>query len=57
MSPEAMNEVRKALREYESVVANAGLAKNAEKTYILHSTNFVRWLEGTFEPGGTIKGK
>lgn len=43
------------LRRYEDAVENArrqGLVTNkTAHTYILHSTNFVRWLKGDFVPG------
>ena len=31
------------------------LAENTEKTYLLHSNNFVRWCRNDFVPGGSKK--
>ena len=50
-----MQEVVRALDEYANEIEDSPLKQNAKRTYILHSRNFVRWLLGDFEPGGTIK--
>ncbi|MCF4113721.1 MULTISPECIES: hypothetical protein [Dethiosulfovibrio] len=48
-------DIDKKLREYINIVkekqANGVLAENTAKTYILHSSNFVRWTHGDFHPG------
>jgi len=55
ISRSALEEVNKALEQYRelcaSLVQDGSLAANTEKTYMLHATNFVRWLHGDFEPG------
>lgn len=51
--------IEDALQRYEQQVHKAAseglLAPNTVKTYLLHSTNFVRWCNGQFEPGATNK--
>ena len=47
-----LKSVRIALREYEAEVKASGLSPTTKDTYILHATNFVRWLEDDFRPGG-----
>ncbi len=54
MSLGAIAELRSALDEYQRTVADAPLAPTTKQTYVLHSENFVRWIEGDFEPGGRV---
>ncbi|HTQ11167.1 MAG TPA: hypothetical protein VMI31_13955 [Fimbriimonadaceae bacterium] len=51
ISASAIEEVRKALREYELEVEKSGLAEKSKWTYLRHADTFVRWLAGDFEPG------
>lgn len=51
ISDSAMKEIREAFRQYEREVNRSSLKDNTRKTYLLHSGNFVRWLEGRFTPG------
>ena len=48
-------DIDKKLREYINIIndkqANGILAEDTAKTYILHSSNFVRWIHGDFHPG------
>jgi transcriptional regulator with XRE-family HTH domain len=37
---------------YEADLRDAGLRPNAVHTYVIHARQFVRWLDGDFEPGG-----
>lgn len=50
-----IREVERLLGEYEREVESARregrLADASARTYILHATNFVRWIRGDFEPG------
>ncbi len=43
------------LHQYENAVEDARwrglLSDKTAQTYVLHSTNFVRWLKGDFVPG------
>lgn len=55
ISREALREVEEALRRYELEVKASGVRPNTEKTYLLHATNFVRWLRDDFEPGATLQ--
>ena len=55
ISRNALDEIDKALDKYRELCAehveDGSLAPNTEKTYLLHSTNFVKWLHGEFDPG------
>ena len=50
-----MREVEAALDRYRKEVVAAKLATTTEKTYLLHSENFVRWLKDEFGPGKRLK--
>ena len=54
VSPQVVAIVRGAFERYVQEVKSSGLKENAQKTYLLHSHNFVRWLNDEFEPGATI---
>ena len=47
-----LKRVRIALRDYKAEVKESGLSPTTKDTYVLHATNFVRWLEDDFRPGG-----
>ncbi len=55
LNPVCQKQVKKALESYRKEVHEAPLADNTKKTYLLHAENFVRWLDGNFEPGGRNK--
>ena len=55
IEPELLHAIRDAWRSYEQTVNATALMENAKKTYLLHSENFVRWLEGDFEPGAKLE--
>ncbi len=38
-------------------VEAAGLVKTGAAAYLRHAMFFVRWLDGTFEPGGRLRGR
>lgn len=50
------SELEKLLQTYELEVQSAKkeglLTDSTAKTYILHSSNFVKWCKGNFKPGG-----
>lgn len=48
---EAFNQVQAALERYEVEVGAAPLTSATKRTYLLHATNFVRWLADDFVPG------
>ena len=52
--PETLREVEEALERYRAEVEKSPLRPSAKQTYLLHSTNFVRWLDDDFQPGGTL---
>jgi len=54
MTPECIREVEKAFREYEREVEDSKLRLSTKNTYLLHARQFVKWLKGEFEPGGTL---
>ena len=54
ISPQALTEVETALKVYESEVEASRLRKATKETYLVHSRNFVRWLNGDFEPGARL---
>lgn len=52
---EFIDKVEGKFQEYEEVIEESRLSRNARQTYLLHSGNFVRWIKGEFEPGGTLR--
>ena len=54
ISPQALTEVKNVFQRYEKEVKASKLQQSASRTYLLHSRNFVRWLEDDFTPGGTL---
>ncbi len=54
ISQKALSEIKGAFQQYEQEVKVSKLQQSARRTYLLHSRNFVRWLEGDFTPGGTL---
>lgn len=51
ISEDALREVEDALHEYEKEVQSSGMTDSTKRTYLLHTRNFVRWLQGEFAPG------
>ena len=51
LSPEAMEEVRRALDVYVDEVRASSLAPKSQQTYIRGAENLIRWLHGDFVPG------
>lgn len=60
-SQEFMKQLEDLYQDYEKEIQekskNGLLAENSLKTYLLHSSNFVRWCRGDFDPGGRNKNK
>lgn len=54
ISQQCLSEIKAAFQRYEQEVEVSKLQQSAKRTYLLHSRNFVRWLEGDFTPGGTL---
>ena len=54
VSPGTLQEVNKALAEYEAEVDASGLAEPTKRTYKRHASTFVRWLHGKFKPGDNV---
>ncbi|MDO8749789.1 MAG: hypothetical protein Q7K03_01400 [Dehalococcoidia bacterium] len=54
INPDALRLVKAAWERYQEQVEASRLQPSAKRTYLLHSKNFVRWLEGDFTPGGTL---
>jgi len=51
----ALKEIEDAFDEYERFVHTTPMTEAAKKTYLLHSSNFVRWLKGDFIPGDRLR--
>lgn len=55
-SKETVREMEQLLTQYSKTIEeleHTGLLRaETAKTYLTHSTNFVRWCKGDFEPGG-----
>ncbi len=61
ITPEALAEVRAALKEYTIEVFDARdqghLHGNTSETYLRRAESFVRWLSGEYEPGTRSKNR
>lgn len=55
ISGESLSQVQAALENYEEAVNATLMTEQSKKTYLLHSKNFVRWLDDDFEPGATLR--
>ncbi len=55
ISEAALKEVSEAYNRYQSIVQEAPLSPTTKSTYLLHSHNFLKWLDGDFVPGGRIR--
>jgi hypothetical protein len=53
ISRSALAQIEDALVQYEVEVAGAPLSPSTKETYLLHASNFVRWLKGDFQPGSS----
>jgi hypothetical protein len=56
VSSQTLREVEQALEAYEAEVRAARLAPKTVRTYLLHATNFVRWMRDDFAPGERNQG-
>lgn len=45
------------LQEYENELVASGLQRRAVQTYVVHASQFVRWLDGRFVPGSRGRGQ
>jgi hypothetical protein len=52
--PEGLRAIEQALDRYRKEVEATQLQPLSKQTYLLHATNFVRWLKGEFTPGATL---
>ena len=55
MEPENVKKIEDAVEQYVLAVEASPLTDESKKTYIEHPRNFVRWLKGEFEPGGSVQ--
>lgn len=57
----SLNEVRAQLSAYRELLAaleeDGTLVEPTTRTYLIHAENFVRWLEGEWEPGTRPRNK
>lgn len=44
-------EIRRLHRQYITEIDNSDLKPLSGKIYRTHSENFIRWIEGVFQPG------
>lgn len=54
VSYEVIQAVESALEEYKQEVSGRALRPSTRATYLLHATNFVRWLKDEFDPGSRL---
>ena len=54
VTPSAITEVKAALAVYIAEVEAAPLQPATMRTYCHHARQFVRWLNGEFEPGAAV---
>ena len=54
VSPHVLREVEDALEQYRKEVDATEMRQSAKTTYLLHSRNFVRWLDDDFTPGAAL---
>jgi transcriptional regulator with XRE-family HTH domain len=52
--PATMDDLMVDLDAYETDLRAAGLRPNAVHTYVIHARQFIRWLDGDFEPGSRL---
>ncbi|MEG2917829.1 MAG: hypothetical protein RR851_07865 [Clostridium sp.] len=59
VSSEELKRLENLLEQYHGEVNlaldNGYLKENTVRTYLLHSSNFIKWCNGNFEPGGRNK--
>jgi hypothetical protein len=48
---EYLEEIKRLLKEYLTDVDNSGLSPLSAKIYQTQAVNFVKWIEGGFDPG------
>ena len=51
LSISALSEIESALKQYGDAVLASDLSETSQGIYIVHATNFVRWIKGEFQPG------
>ena len=56
VNPELLREMEKLLDQYikevEEAKKSGALTESTARTYLLHTSNFVKWCNGNFVPGG-----
>lgn len=52
--PATVADLKLDLSAYEQELRGAGLRPNAVNTYVIHASQFIRWLDGDFEPGSRL---
>lgn len=51
VSPVTVSEIEAALGAYGDAVLASDLSATSQGIYLVHATNFVRWIKGEFQPG------
>lgn len=55
VSPETLAEIRDAYSCYQLACVRSPLGSRDVDTYTRYVDMFIRWLDDSFEPGGTLK--
>lgn len=55
ISVRSLSKVWELFDEYVEVVNSSALAPSSKTDYIMFAEQFVRWIDGNFEPGGMVK--
>ena len=55
INPDALRVVKTAHQRYQDEVEASMLQDSSKQTYLLHSEQFIRWLEGQFTPGAKVR--
>ena len=56
-TPATSSDLNGDLRTYENELQAASLQPRAVQTYVTHARQFVRWLDGTFLPGSSLRAR
>ena len=57
IEPDVLRKIEQAVEDYVRAVEDSPLSYESKKTYKEHPRNFVRWLNGEFEPGGSVRAR
>ena len=55
LNTDALRMVKEAHQRFRALVQASPLQSSSKNTYLLHSENFIRCLEGEFTPGANAR--